>query len=109
MGGIAAGGSAKFAHGARGGPTVSAGPRAVQDLGVLLPQWPAPPNVRAAFTLRAGGVSAAPFDTLNVGAHVGDAPASVADNRQRVRTALALPAEPAWLEQVHGTGVVELD
>jgi len=65
--------------------------------------------VRAAFTLRAGGVSAAPFDTLNVGAHVGDAPASVADNRQRVRTALALPAEPAWLEQVHGIGVVELD
>jgi polyphenol oxidase len=77
-------------------------------LAVLTPDWPAPPAVRAAFTLRAGGVSAAPYDSLNVGAHVGDAPASVAENRRRVRERLSLPDEPAWLEQVHGTDVIEL-
>jgi polyphenol oxidase len=73
----------------------------------LVPQWPAPPGVHAAFTLRGGGVSAAPFDTLNLGTHVGDAPASVAANRQRLRAALGLPTEPIWLEQVHGTRVLE--
>ena len=41
------------------------------SLRVLAPQWPAPPAVRAAFTLRTGGVSAPPYDSLNVGAHVG--------------------------------------
>jgi polyphenol oxidase len=76
---------------------------------VLAPQWPAPPGVHAAFTLRAGGASAAPYDSLNVGAHVGDAPACVAENRRRVREHLGLPAEPAWLEQVHGTEVLELE
>jgi YfiH family protein len=81
----------------------------VQALEVLVPEWPAPARVRAAFTLRSGGVSAPPFDTLNLGAHVGDAAACVDENRRRVRTALALPQEPAWLEQVHGTGVFDLD
>jgi YfiH family protein len=75
----------------------------------LIPAWPAPPGVRAAFTLRGGGVSAPPYDSLNLGTHVGDAPTAVAENRRRVRAALALPAEPSWLEQVHGTGVVELN
>lgn len=76
---------------------------------VLTPQWPAPQGVHAAFTLRGGGVSAAPFDSLNLGEHIGDAAAAVAENRQRVRTALKLPAEPAWLKQVHGTRVIDLD
>lgn len=84
-------------------------PMTADDLEVLTPDWPAPAKVRAAFTLRTGGVSTAPFDTLNVGAHVGDFPAAVAENRNRIRTALALPAEPMWLEQVHGTSAVELD
>lgn len=75
----------------------------------LIPQWPAPASVRAAFTLRSGGVSVAPFDTLNVGAHVGDAPAQVSENRRRVREWLDLPAEPVWLEQVHGAQVLEVD
>jgi polyphenol oxidase len=78
-------------------------------VGVLTPDWPAPCGVRAAFTLRTGGVSAAPYDSLNVGLHVGDVPDSVLQNRKRVRESLRLPAEPAWLEQVHGTDVVELD
>jgi len=76
---------------------------------VIAPDWPAPPGVRAAFTLRMGGVSAAPFDSLNVGAHVGDADAAVTENRRRVRAQLRLPAEPLWLEQVHGIEVADLD
>ncbi len=74
-----------------------------------MPAWRAPRTVRAAFTLRGGGVSAPPFDTLNLGDHVGDSPAAVAENRRRVREGLNLPAEPAWLEQVHGTRVADLD
>jgi polyphenol oxidase len=85
------------------------GARAVAVPEVLTPEWRAPPEVRAAITLRGGGVSAAPFDTLNLGAHVGDSPAAVAENRRRVREGLHLPAEPAWLEQVHGTRVMDLD
>jgi hypothetical protein len=54
-------------------------------------------------------VSAAPFDTLNVAAHVGDAPDAVHENRRRVCEALALPEEPLWLEQVHGSAVWEAD
>ncbi len=85
-------------------------PGAVREtVGVLTPDWPAPPNVRAAFTLRTGGVSAPPYDSLNVGAHVGDVPARVARNRGRIAERLGLPAEPAWPEQVHGTEVTELD
>jgi YfiH family protein len=80
-----------------------------QTLRLLRPQWPAPARVRAAFTVRGGGVSAAPFASLNLGAHVGDAPAAVAENRRRVCAQLQLPAEPLWLEQVHGAEVAELD
>ena len=75
----------------------------------ISPDWPSPPAVRAAFTLRMGGVSAAPFDSLNLGAHVGDTDAAVTENRRRVRTQLRLPAEPLWLEQVHGIEVADLD
>ena len=79
--------------------------RAVADLGLLRPDWPAPPGVQAAMTLRTGGVSAGPYTSLNLGDHVGDDPAAVAENRRRLREALALPSEPLWLEQVHGTAV----
>jgi polyphenol oxidase len=74
----------------------------------LTPEWSAPASVRAAFTLRSGGCSSAPFDTLNVGTHVGDVPERVRENRQRVCAALRLPGEPLWLEQVHGATVFEL-
>lgn len=76
---------------------------------LIVPQWPAPPGVRAGFTLRTGGVSRPPCDTFNVGVHVGDDPHAVSENRSRLRAALELPAEPAWLEQVHGRRVVDLD
>jgi purine-nucleoside/S-methyl-5'-thioadenosine phosphorylase / adenosine deaminase len=75
----------------------------------IKPDWPAPPRIQAAMTLRTGGVSAAPFDALNMGIHVGDDPAAVAENRKRVRAALSLPSEPAWLSQVHGVSVADLD
>lgn len=85
------------------------GAAAAAQLQRLTPEWDAPPSVRAAFTLRAGGVSRAPFDSLNLGAHVGDEPGAVVENRRRARAELALPGEPAWLEQVHGTRVADLD
>lgn len=72
----------------------------------IVPDWPAPANVRALSTTRAGGVGAAPFDSLNLGTHVGDDPAVVATNRARLRA--VVPAEPCWLNQVHGTAVVDL-
>ena len=75
----------------------------------LEPDWPAPANVRAAVSLRAGGVSEGPYASLNLAAHVGDDPAVVAENRRRLRAALALPAEPLWLDQVHGNVVAEAD
>jgi YfiH family protein len=71
--------------------------------------WDLPRGVHAAFTTRLGGVSAAPWDSFNVAAHVGDAPAAVVANRARLRTLLALPAEPAWLNQVHGVVVSSHD
>ena len=80
-----------------------------EALTIIEPDWVAPAGVRAAFTLRAGGVSVAPYDSLNVGAHVGDAPAAVAENRHRVHALLGLPAEPVWLQQVHGVEVADLD
>jgi purine-nucleoside/S-methyl-5'-thioadenosine phosphorylase / adenosine deaminase len=79
------------------------------DTLVIRPQWSAPARVRAAFTLRTGGVSVRPYESLNLGAHVGDAPSAVAENRRRVRLELGLPAEPVWLQQVHGTEVADLD
>jgi YfiH family protein len=56
-----------------------------------------------------GGASAAPYASLNLGDHVGDSAAAVAENRRRLRATTGLPAEPMWLEQVHGTRVVDLD
>lgn len=75
----------------------------------LAPDWPAPPGVRAAFAYRGGGVSTPPWDSLNLGLHVGDDAAAVHENRRRLCAALALPAEPLWLEQVHGIEVVDAD
>ena len=59
--------------------------------------WPLPRGVRAAFTTRVGGVSRAPWDSFNLGAHVGDDPSHVALNRARLRELLELRNEPAWL------------
>ena len=72
--------------------------------------WPAPPGVRAITTKRLGaGVSQAPFDTFNLGLRSGDDADAVTENRRQLAEALALPAAPHWLQQVHGVGVVRVD
>ncbi len=73
----------------------------------IVPDWPAPAQVSALATTRAGGVSTSPYAGLNLGGHVGDDPASVAQNRAILRA--ALPAEPVWLTQVHGIAVLDAD
>ena len=73
----------------------------------LQPRWPAPARVRAVCTSRAGGVSAAPWDHGNLGSHVGDASAAVAENRRRLQGAIG--AQPVFLRQTHGVGVADLD
>lgn len=75
----------------------------------LEPEWPAPPGVRALSTTRHGGVSAAPYASLNLGGHVGDSTNAVAENRRRLMAMARLPAEPEWLAQVHGATVADLD
>lgn len=76
--------------------------------GWIAPDWPAPANVRAVQTTRAGGVSVGPWSSLNLGSHCGDDPVAVSENRSRLRATLDLPSEPHWLRQVHGARVVEL-
>ena len=73
----------------------------------IVPDWPAPAGVRALITTRAGGVSCAPYASLNLGDHVGDDAAAVATNRLRVCEALVGAGDPVWLEQVHGTRVID--
>jgi YfiH family protein len=77
------------------------------DRSWLLADWPAPPGVHALVTRRAGGVSAGAYASFNLARHVGDDPAAVQANRGRLRQLADLPAEPLWLEQVHGIDVVE--
>lgn len=77
--------------------------------GLLAFDWKLPRGVHAAFTTRAGGMSLAPWDSFNLGVHVGDDATTVAANRSRLKQLLALPAEPSWLNQVHGTEVIDLD
>ena len=75
----------------------------------LVPDWPAPAGVRAVFTTRTGGVSRPPFDSMNLGSHVGDQPEAVAANRARLQQAIG--AKTVFLNQVHGceAQVLQLD
>lgn len=75
-------------------------------VGLLYPDWPAPKSVKAVCTTRMGGVSTPPYDSFNLADHVGDCIESVQENRQRLGQQLGLPAEPVWLQQVHGTQVI---
>ena len=72
---------------------------------MLQPDWPTPPGVFSLMATREGGVSRPPWASFNLGDHVGDDPAHVAENRARLRQ--QLPAEPGWLKQIHGATVVE--
>jgi YfiH family protein len=73
----------------------------------LTPDWPAPASVKACVTTREGGVSEAPFDSLNLGDHVDDRPEAVAENRRRLIEHFSI--QPAWLQQVHGIAVAHAD
>ncbi|HEV2682543.1 MAG TPA: peptidoglycan editing factor PgeF [Rhodanobacter sp.] len=75
----------------------------------IFPDWPAPPQVHAAITTRQGpGISATPFERFNLGLRNGDSADVVGANRSALQQALALPAAPRWLRQVHGINVAEL-
>jgi YfiH family protein len=73
----------------------------------LVPDWPAPSGVHALCTTREGGVSCGVYRSLNLGDHVGDAPADVTANRALLRDAIG--ARPVFLRQVHGTRLLALD
>lgn len=77
----------------------------------LRPDWPAPAHVHALCTTRSGGVSTAPFDSLNLGDHVSDVATAVYANRQILQAALNANTpgtQPVFLQQVHGTQVLDL-
>ncbi|MGH8863388.1 MAG: polyphenol oxidase family protein, partial [Burkholderiales bacterium] len=73
----------------------------------IVPDWPAPANVRTLITTRSGGVSTGPFASMNLGQRNDDDMQSVRTNRASLRD--LLPAEPKWLLQVHGARVVDAD
>jgi hypothetical protein len=67
--------------------------------------WPAPDGIVAGCTTREGGISKGKFTSLNLGSHVGDSIEHVTENRRRLALLCKLPAEPLWLNQLHGTDV----
>jgi len=71
----------------------------------IVPDWPVAATVRSVLTTRQGGVSQGVFSSLNLGNHVGDDPVAVATNRARVGS---LVGKPVWLDQVHGTRVIDI-
>ena len=76
-------------------------------LPVLRPDWPAPAHVHALCTTREGGVSAPPYDSLNLGLHVQDEVQAVMHNRALLQQACGV--RPVFLSQVHGVDVLHVD
>ena len=70
-------------------------------MNIILPDWPATEQIHALVSTRQGGISKAPFDTLNLGAHVGDDLEDVMVNRSLIEN--QLPNKPLWLKQTHST------
>ena len=75
---------------------------------LLTPDWEAPENITAYVTTRHGGDSQPPFDSFNLADHVGDAVEAVASNRQRLADFLSDEFDYQWLEQVHGTEIIDV-
>lgn len=73
----------------------------------IVPDWPAPAQVRALVTTRAGGNSSGPYDSMNLGRRTADDPAAVEANHAQLNR--LLPEPPRWLAQVHGSTVVDAD
>lgn len=77
--------------------------------GFIVPDWPAPGRVRAVSTTRTGGFSPAPWDSLNLGGHVGDDPERVEKNRRKLAECVGIPVSAfSFMNQVHGTDIAEL-
>jgi polyphenol oxidase len=76
------------------------------DSDFLTPNWPAPAGVKAVFTTRSGGISKLPWESLNLGDHVGDVPDHVDANRATLQKAIS--AKAVFLKQVHGVGIEHL-
>jgi YfiH family protein len=72
-------------------------------MSLIQPQWPSPPNIHALLSTRSGGASKSPYDSLNLGDHVGDDIEDVLANRAIL--AQALPNNPLWLKQTHSVVV----
>lgn len=77
-------------------------------LPLIKPNWIAPDNIIAFCTTRDGGFSNAPYNSFNLATHTGDDPSAVALNRKQLVQQTAIPKQPVWLSQIHGTEVVEL-
>jgi YfiH family protein len=86
---------------------ISARPEVPEIPDWIVPDWPAPESVGAVCSTRAGGVSRGAYRGLNLGDHVGDAPADVDANRALLRDAIGV--RPVFLKQVHGVDVLALD
>ncbi|WP_328188559.1 peptidoglycan editing factor PgeF [Marinobacter sp. OP 3.4] len=79
------------------------------ELPLIHPDWPAPSRVRALCTTRSGGASSPPWDSFNLGDHVGDNHGDVLENRRRLAHWAHLETEDFhWLQQVHGIDVARL-
>jgi YfiH family protein len=78
-----------------------------KSVNFIFPNWNAPPNVHAVMTTRIAGLSKSPYESFNLATHVGDDLDAVLENRRLLKTELALPAEPFWLNQIHSNTVIE--
>lgn len=81
----------------------------MQNSSYIIPDWPAPTNIRAYTTTRKGGFSTSPYDSFNLALHVDDNPQAVKQNRAKLREDLQLNSEPVWLQQIHSTVVINAD
>jgi polyphenol oxidase len=78
----------------------------VNMIPLFKPDWSAPPGVQAIGTMRGGGVSSGVYDSMNLGAHVGDEPAKVLENRRLLLSQLQGVSKLCFVNQVHGTRAV---
>ena len=81
-------------------------PEKTNNDGWIAATWPAPDHIHAGTTTRRGGISKPPYATFNLADHVGDDQKNVSTNRELLRKQLNLPAEPCWLQQIHGNRVI---
>ncbi|CUB03081.1 peptidoglycan editing factor PgeF [Marinomonas fungiae] len=75
---------------------------------LIIPNWPAPVHVKAFVSTRLGGVSNAPYQGLNLGAHVGDQAKHVEANRNELKHLVGFSGDVQWLNQVHSSIAIEL-